>query len=89
MDEISLVVGDAVKGQNPCMLVQKDANPSGLRRAQLFLLAVVPEGEAGPGPVQAPGQSIVAQTAVVIGTFTFNLLVGHADGDLCGGTGKK
>lgn len=31
MDEISLVVGNAVKGQNPCMLVQIDANPPGFR----------------------------------------------------------
>lgn len=89
VDEISLVVCDAVKGQNPCMLVQIDANPSGLRWAQQFFLAIVPEGETGLGPVQAPGQSIVAQTAFVIRTLTFHLLVGHADGDLHGGTGKN
>lgn len=89
VDEISLVVCDAVKGQNPCMLVQIDANPSGLRWAQQFFLAIVPEGEPVPGPVQAPGQSIVSQTAFVIRTLAFHLLVGHANGDLHGGTGKN
>lgn len=82
MDEISLVVGDTVKGQNPCMLVQIDTNPSGFRWAQQFFLAIVPEGEASPGPVQAPGKSIVAQTAFAIRTFTFYLFVGHANGNL-------
>lgn len=49
----------------------------------------MPEGEASPGPVQAPGQSIVAQTAPGIRTFTLHFLVSHADGDLCGGTGEE
>lgn len=82
VDEVRLVVGDAVKSQNPRVLVQIDADPTGLRRAQRFLLAVVPEGEAGPGPVQAPGLSVVAQAAAVVRTFTLHLLVGQADGDL-------
>ena len=89
VDEISLVVVDAVKGQNPSMLVQIDADPPGLRGAQQFFLTIVPEGEAGPGPVQAPGQSIVAQAAVVIRTLPFHLLVGHADGDLQCRTGMN
>ena len=29
VDEVSLVVGDAVKGQDPCMLVQIDTNSAG------------------------------------------------------------
>lgn len=86
VDEIGLVVGDTVKGQNPCMLVQIDAEPSGLGRAEQFFLAVVPEGESGPGPVQAPGPSVVAQAAQVVRSFTLHVLVSHADGDLrCGG----
>lgn len=48
----------------------------------------MPEGEASPGPVQAPGQWIVAQTAFVIRTFTFHLLVCYANGDLHGETEK-
>lgn len=71
------------------MLVHIDAKPPGLGWAQQFFLTIVPEGEASPGPVQAPGQSIIAQAAFVIRTFTFHLLVSHADGDLRGGTGKQ
>lgn len=48
----------------------------------------MPEGEAGPRPVQAPGLGVVAQTAFVIRTFTLHLLVGHANGDLYGGPEK-
>lgn len=82
VDEVSLAVDDSVKGQNPCVLVQVDADPPGLGRAQQLFLAVVPEGEAGPGPVQAPGESIVPQAAGVIGAFALHLPVSHADGDL-------
>ena len=89
VDDLSLVVGDAVEGQNPCMLVQIDANPPGLRRAQQFFLTIVPEREASPGPVQAPRQSVVAQTAAVIRRPTIHLLVCHAYGHLYGGTEKK
>lgn len=79
---MSLVVGDSVKGQNPCVLVQVDSNPPGLRRAQELFLTIVPEGKTGAGPVQAPGESIVTQTATVVGAFTRHLPVSHRDGDL-------
>lgn len=71
------------------MLVQIDAQPPRLGWAKQLFLALMPEGEASPRPVQAPGQSIVAQTAPGIGTFTLHFLVSHPDGDLCGGTGKE
>lgn len=83
VDELSLVAADPVKGQNPCMLIQVDANPPGLGGAQQLFLTVVPEGEASPGPVQAPGESVVTQTAQVVVAFTFHLLVSQPDGNLC------
>lgn len=82
VDEMSLVVGDPVEGQNPCVLVQVDANAPGLGRAQELLLTVVPEGEPGAGPVQAPGERVVTQTATVVGAFTGHLPVSHRHGDL-------
>lgn len=72
VDEGRLAVSDAVKGQDPRVLVQIDADPSGLRGTKHFLLVVMPKGEAIPRPVQAPGQGVMAQTAFVIGTFTFH-----------------
>lgn len=66
VDQVNLLVGDAVKGQNPGVLVQVDADAPGLRGAEEFLLAVVPEGEAGSGPVHGPGRRVVAQTAFII-----------------------
>lgn len=89
MDEVCIVVADAVKGQNPSMLIQINANPPGFGRSQQFFLAIVPEGESSPRPVQAPGLAVVAQTAFIIRTFTFHLLVSHTDGDLSHRTGRK
>lgn len=65
------------------MLIQVDAHAPGLGGAQQLFLTVVPEGEASPGPVQAPGERVVTQTAQVIGAFTVHFLVRHPDGNLC------
>lgn len=89
VDEDSLVFGDAVKGQNPCMLVQVDADPFGLWCTQQFFLVIVPKGKSAPRPVQTPRQLIVAQTALVIITLAFYLFVGNSDGDLHDGSEKN
>lgn len=86
VDEGSLVLGDAVKGQNPCMLVQVDADPFGLWCTQQFFLVIVPKGKSAPRPVQTPRQLIVAQTALVIITLAFYFFVGNSDGDLHDGS---
>ncbi|TNN31080.1 hypothetical protein EYF80_058768 [Liparis tanakae] len=85
VDEFRLVPGDAVESQDPRLLVQVDADPPGLGRAQELPLAAVPEGEAARRPAQAPGPSVVAQAAAVVGGLALHLPVGHADGDLHGG----
>lgn len=80
---MSLAAADPVKAQNPRVLIQVDADPPGLGRAQQLFLTVVPEGEAGPGPVQAPGEGVVTQAAQVVGAFPLHFLVSHPDRDLC------
>lgn len=64
------------------MLVQIDADPRSLRRAQKFLLVIVPEGVAGARPVKAPGLSVVTQTAFVVIAFALHVLESNTNGDL-------
>lgn len=84
VDQIGLVVGHSVKRQKPSMLVQVDADPPGFGWTQQVFLVVVPEGKAGSRPVEAPGLSIMAQSAPVVRAFTLHLLVSHSNSDLWG-----
>lgn len=85
MDEGRLVVWDAVKAQNPHMLVQVNADPSGLGCAQHLFLVIVPEREAGSRPVQSPRQGVMAHAAAVISSIPRHLLISYTNGHLDGG----